>query len=72
MLVLDVKDPSSPYGLIHNVLSPNSIQSAAKIKSQYINQADLGGLDRNEVWLSQGNLLVLKGTTTSITFLHKT
>ena len=25
------------------------------------NQLDLGGLDSNEVWLSQGNLLVLKG-----------
>ena len=25
------------------------------------NQLNLGGLDSNEVWLSQGDLLVLKG-----------
>lgn len=51
--VLDVHHPDSPYGLIQDVLKP--------INQPQNDLNDLGGLDSNEVWLSQGDLLVLKG-----------
>jgi len=58
---LDVHHPDSPYGLIQDVLKqkrpPNNFRGS---------EVDLGGLDSNEVWLSQGNLLVLKGGITNI------
>ena len=59
---LDVHDPNSPYGLIQDILTPS--QSNAGINKKKIpdlNSNDLGGLQSNEVWLSEGNLLILKG-----------
>ena len=55
-------DPNSPYGLIQDILTPS--QSNAGINKKKIpdlNSNDLGGLQSNEVWLSEGNLLILKG-----------
>ena len=59
---MDVHDPNSPYGLIQDILTPS--QSNAGINKRKIpdlNSNDLGGLQSNEVWLSEGNLLILKG-----------
>ena len=59
---MDVHDPNSPYGLIQDILTPS--QSNAGINKKKIpdlNSNDLGGLQSNEVWLSEGNLLILKG-----------
>ena len=66
---LDVHHPDSPYGLIQDVLKPSHHRNSPQIAffggggltSNNNNQVDLGGLDSNEVWLSQGDLLVLKG-----------
>ena len=64
---LDVHHPDSPYGLIQDVLKPPSHHRKTPQIAFFggaglnNNQVDLGGLDSNEVWLSQGNLLVLKG-----------
>ena len=63
---LDVHHPDSPYGLIQDVLKPShrktpQIAFLGSNNNNNHNQVDLGGLDSNEVWLSQGNLLVLKG-----------
>ena len=58
---LDVHHPDSPYGLIQDVLKPVFRKKPQIGFLDNNNQLDLGGLDSNEVWLSQGNLLVLKG-----------
>ena len=55
---LDVSHPDSPYGLIQDVLSPKPSETKSITD---LNSVDLGGLRSNEVWLSEGNLLVLKG-----------
>ena len=57
--LLDVSHPDSPYALIQDVLK-NSIQPA---NPSGVN--DLGGLSPNDVWLVDGDLLILKGGTTS-------
>ncbi len=54
---LDVHHPQSPYGLIQEVLSPK--QSRPLPTNLF--EKDLGGLSKQEVWMSDGNLLVLKG-----------
>ena len=51
--------PDSPYGLIQNVLK----QTKPSVTSE-LSLIDLGGLETKDVWLSQGDLLVLKGTPT--------
>ena len=58
---LDVSHPDSPYGLIQDVLSPKPSETKSITD---LNSIDLGGLRSNEVWLSEGNLLVLKGNFT--------
>jgi len=62
---LDVHHPDSPYGLIQDVLKPVFRKKPQIAFLDNNNQLDLGGLDSNEVWLSQGNLLVLKGGITN-------
>lgn len=57
--ILDVHHPDSPYGLIQDVLKQQKPVTDNFLPSA----ADLGGLDAKEVWLSQGDLLVLKGTS---------
>lgn len=63
---LDVHHPDSPYGLIQDVLKPvfRKKPQIAFLDNNN-NQLNLGGLDSNEVWLSQGDLLVLKGGVTN-------
>ena len=56
---MDVHDPDSPYGLIQDVLTPS--QSISNNLKPDLNSNDLGGLNTNEVLLSEGNLLILKG-----------
>ena len=59
---LNVLHPDSPYGLIQHVISPN-LPKQKPSKNQRV--SDLGGLTDDEVWLSDGDLLILKGGTTS-------
>ena len=59
---LNVLHPDSPYGLIQHVISPN-LPKQKPSKNQRV--SDLGGLTDDEVWLSEGDLLILKGGTTS-------
>ena len=59
---LNVLHPDSPYGLIQHVISP-SLPKQKPSKNQRV--SDLGGLTDDEVWLSDGDLLILKGGTTS-------
>ena len=50
--VLDYQSAESPYGLIHNVLGSNR-------RARKLSQAS--SWNKNDVWLEDGNLLVLKG-----------
>lgn len=59
---LNVLHPNSPYGLIQHVISPN-LPKQRPSGNQRV--SDLGGLNDDEVWLSDGDLLILKGGTTS-------
>lgn len=60
--VLDVHHPQSPYGLIQDVLP----QSPYPPRNYPGTAADVAeGLNPQDVWLSDGDLLVLKGGTTS-------
>ena len=66
---LDVHDPDSPYGLIQDVLTPS--QSISNNVKPDLNSNDLGGLNTNEVLLSEGNLLILKGIKSFLgTYMH--
>ena len=59
--VLDVTHPDSPYGLIQDVLPSKK----TKPKRKDVSLNDVDQLDPDDIWLSDGNLLVLKGGTTS-------
>ena len=59
---LNVLNPNSPYGLIQNVISPD-LPKSKPIGHDRV--SDLGGLTEDDVWLSDGDLLILKGGTTS-------
>ena len=59
---LNVLHPNSPYGLIQHVISPNLPRQRPSGNQRV---SDLGGLTDDEVWLSDGDLLILKGGTTS-------
>ena len=59
---LNVLNPNSPYGLIQNVISPD-LPKSKPIGNDRV--SDLGGLTEDDVWLSDGDLLILKGGTTS-------
>ena len=50
--VLDYQSPGSTYGLIHNVLGTNR-------RAKYLSQSS--SWNKNDVWLEDGDLLVLKG-----------
>ena len=50
--VLDYQSPGSEYGLIHNVFGTN--RRARKLSQS-------SSWNKNDVWLEDGNLLVLKG-----------
>lgn len=70
MELLDVRHPDSPYGLIQEVLQgppSNRPSPAANIDSfrTFQSNNDLGGLNPKEVYLADGDLLILKGGTTS-------
>ena len=58
---LNVLHPDSPYGLIQNVIAPN-LPKNKPVGNQRV--SELGGLAPDDIWLSEGNLLVLKGGTT--------
>ncbi|XP_059080410.1 uncharacterized protein LOC131878447 [Tigriopus californicus] len=60
--VLDVHHPQSPYGLIQDVLPRSKLPPP--MDQAIVEDAALG-LNPEEVWLSDGDLLVLKGGTTS-------
>ncbi len=57
--LLDVRHPDSPYGLIQEVLQPSVRPFSSNVEN------DLGGLSPKEVFLSEGDLLILKGGTTN-------
>ena len=54
---LDVLHPDSPYGLIQDVLQPVTKETS---RPNY-NLDELNGLEAKDVWLADGDLLVLKG-----------
>ena len=64
-------DPNSPYGLIQDILTPSQSNVGIKNKIPDLKSNDLGGLQSNEVWLSEGNLLILKGILFIITIKKK-
>ena len=68
---LNVLHPNSPYGLIHHVITPhqlahpqNPINHNQRFSDTSPTSNDLNGLNPDDVWLSDGNLLVLKGGVT--------
>ena len=65
--LLDVRHPESPYGLIQEVLPTQSGRRPAAASSNFRPFAtnDLGGLRPSEVFLADGDLLILKGGTAS-------
>ena len=64
---LNVLHPDSPYGLIQHVISP-TLPKSKPIGNDRV--SDLGGLSPDDIWLSEGNLLVLKGGTTPFVTNH--
>ena len=51
--------------MIQNIITPNLPLRKPYLGNQRV--SDLGGLSEDDVWLSDGNLLILKGGTTSFT-----
>ena len=64
---LNVLHPNSPYGLIHHVITPSLPKEESMGNQRFSDSSDLGGLNPEEIWLSDGNLLVLKGGVTPYT-----